>query len=51
MEVQLMEFEYTGTNAQDIEQQLNEFMNHYDVENTEIVDAGDKILAFLFYEP
>jgi len=50
MEVQLLEFDYNGTNAQDIEQQLNEFMAHYDVVDTDVIQADERLLAFLFYE-
>jgi hypothetical protein len=50
MKVQLMEFEYSTGNAPEIEERLNEFMSHYDVVNTEVVRADERILAFLFYE-
>lgn len=50
MNVQLMEFEYSTANAPEIERRLNEFMSHYDVVNTEVVQADERILVFLFYE-
>ena len=51
MQVHVMEFKYDGTNGEDIETRLNEFLKHYDVTDVNVACSGDDMAVFLFYEP
>lgn len=50
MQVQVMEFSYDGTNGSEIEHRLNEFLQHYEIEEVSVTSAEDTVAVFLFYE-
>lgn len=50
MEVQIMEFDYSAANVEDIEMRLNNYFSHHDVRDVQVTQSEDKILAFCFYE-
>lgn len=50
MEVQILEFEYDGTNVTDIESQLNGYFSHQDVTDVQITTVDDRVLVFCFQE-
>lgn len=48
MEVQVIEFTYEGTNVNDIETQINNYLSHHDVEEVKITKWEDELLVFFF---
>lgn len=50
MQVQVMEFKYNGTNGEEIESRLNDFLKHYDVIDVNVACSGNDMAVFVFYE-
>jgi hypothetical protein len=50
MQVQVMEFKYNGTNGEEIESRLNDFLEHYDVIDVNVACSGNDMAVFVFYE-
>jgi hypothetical protein len=50
MQVQVMEFSYDGTNGEQIESRLNDFLKHYDVTDVDVTCSGNDMAVFVFYE-
>jgi len=50
MQVRVMEFNYEGINAGEIETQMASFMEHQDVVNVNITQWEEQLLVFFFYE-
>ena len=47
---QIFEFDYSVTSIDEIQDQLDTFHEHYDVNDINVTQSGDQILVFLFYE-
>ena len=50
MEVQVLEFTYEGTNASDIEEQINNYLRHHDVQEIKVTQWEEQLLVFFFSE-
>jgi len=48
MEVQILEFTYDSTSPQDVEEQINNYLRHHDVEEVKVTQWEDQLLVFVF---
>lgn len=48
MEVQILEFTYDRTSPSDVEEQINNYIKHHEVEEVKITQWEDQLLVFVF---